>query len=1038
MSDYSSLKATINANIKANNNHEITGAITNSVLNAMVDSLGAGYQYKGVATPTNPGSAQTPDYKCFYIATTPGTYTNLGGLVVADGEVAILKYDSSWTKEVTGAATADQLNQLGQYVENPEFVEVHTDSEDKVLYGVKQDGDFHFGAGIPSQVQESINKIASIKVDKAEVNNLNNPLTRKVGYELSVNGVYSPSGNYTSSGDIAIGDKGTYETDYTGNIYCYNSDGFFISRVSSGSELPVGTAFVRINWLTSSKAPYFYSEHSASIQSQIDNASESEKKDNYDLNNPLTIKNGYELNYYGQYATNQDYSASGNIKVAESLQYSTNYTGSVYCYDSKGNYLNRVTAGQSLVPNTAFVRLNWKTADGAPYFYSDRVASLQSQLVENTEKIYRINGEDILGYELSSPNGRIAVNNSWRVSQLIKMEVGKNYACNISANYYYYDSDMQFLGTVNTSAGSTFNRNSKSGAVYMRTNASISTPIIIYGVDLNGNKLINREQFVGTIEREQEIINSSNANVNVALNSSVPNRSSNIEIRFKTLQSFYKQNSTVKLISLGGLVDMSLSPVELSDSYYCDKSEVNFVVRVGMDSKTIPLRLNNYGKDLFSIKPKYPVVNVATDGTTTMVTAMPSFLEGAYIEKTATNFTIYNGDSTVYKSFVLSNYSDVDAFVEALKVDSDITTYFDVVKYGCEGISFAEINNFSKIYLTKEVQEIYYDSDAQGQPVYTGNEYWDAYPTIIRSSDVGYEHILKFNYRIINNHVGFVYVSLDGMFVKFYNTQISIANDTEVVINDTIVDSSIKLSILPYKPASTPLLSMQHRVVVGDSILGETGKTTTMRLYDMLAYFKRLGFIGQNIEESLSTITGINSIEKPAYCLTFDDRQDNLWRDERIRNIFNQFKASPTLVYILYVSEMAAGSIPLGIIQKEEYDAMKATGWGFISHGFSLLTNYLSYAQFKYGFELTKEKWLDWYNEDVTTYNPHGEEILDYQFYLLKHLGFSSICSGSAHLGWYCESGTTIDIQYKRETLLDSEKNWNTVVKPLIDDWATM
>lgn len=116
MSDYSALKATINANIKANNNHEITGAITNSVLNAMVDSLGAGYQFMGVATPTNPGSAQTPDYKCFYLATTPGTYTNLGGLVVADGEVALLKYDTSWTKEVTGVATAAQVNQLGQEV----------------------------------------------------------------------------------------------------------------------------------------------------------------------------------------------------------------------------------------------------------------------------------------------------------------------------------------------------------------------------------------------------------------------------------------------------------------------------------------------------------------------------------------------------------------------------------------------------------------------------------------------------------------------------------------------------------------------------------------------------------------------------------------------------------------------------------------------------------------------------------------------------------------------------------------------------------
>lgn len=117
MSEYSSLKATINANVKTNGNQEITGSVMNSVLNEMVNSLGAGYQFMGVATPTNPGTAQTPDYKCFYLATTPGTYTNLGGLVVADGEVALLKYDSAWTKEVTGIATAAQLNQLGKQVD---------------------------------------------------------------------------------------------------------------------------------------------------------------------------------------------------------------------------------------------------------------------------------------------------------------------------------------------------------------------------------------------------------------------------------------------------------------------------------------------------------------------------------------------------------------------------------------------------------------------------------------------------------------------------------------------------------------------------------------------------------------------------------------------------------------------------------------------------------------------------------------------------------------------------------------------------------
>lgn len=112
MSEYSSLKATINANIKTNGNQEITGSVMNSVLNAMVNSLGAGYQFIGVATPNNPGSAQTTDYKCFYLATTPGTYTYLGNLVVADGEVAILKWDTSWTKEVTGIATTEHVDDL--------------------------------------------------------------------------------------------------------------------------------------------------------------------------------------------------------------------------------------------------------------------------------------------------------------------------------------------------------------------------------------------------------------------------------------------------------------------------------------------------------------------------------------------------------------------------------------------------------------------------------------------------------------------------------------------------------------------------------------------------------------------------------------------------------------------------------------------------------------------------------------------------------------------------------------------------------------
>lgn len=116
MSNYSSLKATINANIKTNGNQEITGSVLNSVLNAMVNTLGAGYQYAGVATPSsNPG---TPDTNVFYIAATAGTYTNMGGLVLVDGEVAFLKYNGTWKKDVTGIAESGKLAEMQQQVVN--------------------------------------------------------------------------------------------------------------------------------------------------------------------------------------------------------------------------------------------------------------------------------------------------------------------------------------------------------------------------------------------------------------------------------------------------------------------------------------------------------------------------------------------------------------------------------------------------------------------------------------------------------------------------------------------------------------------------------------------------------------------------------------------------------------------------------------------------------------------------------------------------------------------------------------------------------
>lgn len=110
MANYQLLKADIDAKVYENAYREITGENLNSVLNAMVTTLGAEYQFAGVATiDTNPGN---PDAKVFYIAKGKGTYTNFGGLQVTEDEVVVLYYDTEWHKVATGIASNEKLTEL--------------------------------------------------------------------------------------------------------------------------------------------------------------------------------------------------------------------------------------------------------------------------------------------------------------------------------------------------------------------------------------------------------------------------------------------------------------------------------------------------------------------------------------------------------------------------------------------------------------------------------------------------------------------------------------------------------------------------------------------------------------------------------------------------------------------------------------------------------------------------------------------------------------------------------------------------------------
>ena len=110
MGDLSTLKAAVAAAIRTNGNQEITGQVLQNTLTSIINTLGTGAQYMGIATPsTNPG---TPDAKVFYIASANGTYSNFGGITVSNEVVMLVNSSGSWVKQLTGFANVTALNNV--------------------------------------------------------------------------------------------------------------------------------------------------------------------------------------------------------------------------------------------------------------------------------------------------------------------------------------------------------------------------------------------------------------------------------------------------------------------------------------------------------------------------------------------------------------------------------------------------------------------------------------------------------------------------------------------------------------------------------------------------------------------------------------------------------------------------------------------------------------------------------------------------------------------------------------------------------------
>lgn len=164
MANYQILKADIDEKIYENAQQKITGENLNSILNAMVATLGAEYQFAGVATiDTNP---ETSDARVFYIANGKGIYTNFRGIEVTEDDVVILYYDTSWHKVATGIASNEKLSELEQKTteieENiePVSVTIHT------VDGVNGYWHYQYGTWFSDDTRRSTEKIDVLEGEK--------------------------------------------------------------------------------------------------------------------------------------------------------------------------------------------------------------------------------------------------------------------------------------------------------------------------------------------------------------------------------------------------------------------------------------------------------------------------------------------------------------------------------------------------------------------------------------------------------------------------------------------------------------------------------------------------------------------------------------------------------------------------------------------------------------------------------------------------------------------------------------------------------
>lgn len=1040
MSNYNSLKTTIDANIKQNGRQEITGQILNSVLNQMVTTLGAGYQFAGVATiDTNPG---TPDAKVFYIANGKGTYTNFGGINVTEDEVVVLYWDSSWHKEATGIASQAKLTELesGVYAQDLRFA----DSKVEITTlgnGQEQIFPFLIPSGKTLYMRTISGKPYDYGIRLIFMNDKNVVFDTNRSYEIH---------NYTA---------GPFETDVTSiRLTDYSQSGGIVYKVDN---------YRSIGWEETSDSIAKNTAAIAAIRSEIADYGEvkraisevntsnivledsySYRPSSYDVGSTISSVNrtlstvhnkvlvvGADINVgdmvyiYGKGGNNDRlyfFINSDNIlTMIAPAEQDSQAEPSVITIDETGTlYINivlsssvvkvvRKSFGELIEVGSKFNEVGSKFNEVEQGLSNlKRVEDAVDNIVDSSTNI---NLPPYCPAELGS-NGIAFESTTIQTSQHILVSADKYYSINRSANVYEYNRNGSFISRTRREAGVRFQVSAETQ--YIRVNWSIEEGVIEvfeYANETDDAIVHYTDNITSSSFELPKLTLPKSKSITMGID-----RSFSVDIRFKPSVSIFDYEGILfNIINEKNFIGLAVEKGENISTNFAvrhgTKITVNGLNKFNSDWSSIPIVMNWWGRDLIKIRLKYPVIaEFGADGTPNITEYMPSTYEGMYVSNIDGVMRFHFADGTQAASFTLADYASISSLASAIETALPYIEVDSIAKNSNPSI----METFQRIDLTKSHEEYTLTTGAA-----SGRTYYDAFPVLLKSSDMEEEHHLRLSVHLKDGYIS-VQFYMDGLVAYSNNYQLSAYGEGIVLSFGDFVGEILSSEIMEYQPMNQPLIAIMHGISDADVDASDGMNISLSSLQERLELMRKKGFtFGHTLRDTISTIRGSKNEGNKEMCLTFDDRQIENWRNHNIRMLLQKYGVKPTMYYICSYENLASGQMPSGenYPSLDEVKAMLAAGWGFESHGTLGNSSVMSYAQTSHLFDLIQQRWIEWFGINTNIFNTHEGEYTIAQYNVIKDKGFFAQTSGSAPLGVWQGAGSTLDAQIKRVYWLASE-----------------